>query len=34
MRILEVHAPYFAARWRDQHDVVTWQVHADCEAHP
>jgi hypothetical protein len=31
MRILELHAPYFAARWREAHDVVTWGPHAHCD---
>jgi hypothetical protein len=31
MRILELHAPYFAPRWRREHDVVTWGTRAHCD---
>lgn len=31
MRILEVHAPYFRAHWRREHDVLAWGIHDHCD---
>jgi hypothetical protein len=34
MRILSLHAPLFAAGWRDAHDVVAWGLDPACDVHP